>query len=115
MLKQFLLRIFLTYTATLLLVVLWDAASARSMEPEKPGIRRETSEIPDLPDDDSSHQTSSESLAPQSLATDDAVIEDPPDNTTAQPAAPPLLSDIEPLSTISEALLPPAPNTVRIN
>jgi hemoglobin/transferrin/lactoferrin receptor protein len=112
MFKQFLLRIFLVCSAPLLLVLLWDVAHARSVELD--GVR-ETGETPSVSDDDSSYQS-----LPQSLIENEpvAAAEHSPDNTAAQPSTPPLLSDIEILTTTSAALLPtpatqpPTPTTL---
>ncbi|MGF1518328.1 MAG: TonB-dependent hemoglobin/transferrin/lactoferrin family receptor [Nodosilinea sp.] len=101
MFKQFLLRIFLVCSAPLLLILLWDVAHAGSAGLGRAQASGETSH---LPDDDTSYQST-----PHSPAEDEPVttIEHSPDTTAAQPSIPPLLSDIEPLTATSAALLPP--------
>jgi hemoglobin/transferrin/lactoferrin receptor protein len=110
MLKQFLLRIFLVCSPPLLLVLLWDVAHAMPIEL---GEVQNFGEVSHLPNDDISHQSPHHPLAQNEPV---AAVEHSPESTTAQPSIPPLLSDIEPLTATSEALLsPPAPGTLTPN
>ncbi|MBE9111872.1 TonB-dependent hemoglobin/transferrin/lactoferrin family receptor [Nodosilinea sp. LEGE 07298] len=104
MLKQFLLRIFLVCSTPLLLVLPWDVAHAASVDPNE---GRESGELSHLADDDSSYQSPAQPLAEHEPV---AAVEPGP--------TPPLLSEIEPLTTTSAALRPtpetqyPTPDTL---